>query len=187
MRAAFKGFFFLASVAVLLPPPPDVLAATAEDELREIDQKIQSGTAETEDYWRVNEIFRERQDQERKKPKNDLRKPRFRPNGHGQFQQGFGIAVPSATATAGSGVCGEFSNIYYDCTVLPWDAADGWTRTDDVGAVTVRGCTPGDACVSDGVLGVDSNDGVLFWRMEEGLLTERYASATFRMKQTISE
>ncbi|MBI5526998.1 MAG: hypothetical protein HY897_11740, partial [Deltaproteobacteria bacterium] len=182
MRAAFKGFFFLASVAVFLAPP-DVLAATAEDELREIDQKIQSGTAETEDYWRVNEIFRERQDQERKRPKNDLRKPRFRLNGHGQFQQGFGMTMNAAPAQTVA--CGEFKNIYYDCTVLPWDATDGWTRTDDVGAVAVRGCTPDDACVSDGVLGVDSNDGVLFWRMEEGLLTERYASATFRMKQTI--
>ncbi|MBI5467367.1 MAG: hypothetical protein HY975_04120 [Candidatus Kerfeldbacteria bacterium] len=92
-----------------------------------------------------------------------------------------------SAAPAQGATCGEFKNIYYDCTQLPWDATDGWTRTSEFGSVTARDCTPEDACVSVGVLDIDSNDAVLFWRMEDGLLTERYASATFRMKQTVSE
>ncbi|MBI5526987.1 MAG: hypothetical protein HY897_11685 [Deltaproteobacteria bacterium] len=125
------------------------------------------------------------QDQERKKPKNDFLKPRFRLNGHGQFQQGFGMTMN--TPPAQSNACGEFKNIYYNCADLPWDATDGWTRTDETGDISVRPCARDDACVSDGVLGVDSNDGVLLWRIEDGLLTARFASASFRMRQSLSE
>ncbi|MBI5527707.1 MAG: hypothetical protein HY897_15360 [Deltaproteobacteria bacterium] len=178
---------WLVAVGVFLfvAPPPDVLAGTIEDELAALDQKIQSGGANPADVKRYNDLLQMLQDQERKKPKNNFLKPRFRLNGHGQFQQGFGMTM--ITPPAQSDACGEFKNIYYNCADLPWNATDGWTRTDETGDISVRPCARDDACVSDGVLGVNSNDGVLLWRIENGLLTERYASATFRMKQTLSE
>ncbi|MBI5528255.1 MAG: hypothetical protein HY897_18130, partial [Deltaproteobacteria bacterium] len=180
MRTTFKGLFFVACVAVFLAPPPEVLAGTIEDDLRSLDEKIQSGSATAADVQRYNDLLQMLQDQERKKPKNDFLKPRFRLNGHGQFQQGFGMTM--STPPAQSNACGEFKNIYYNCADLPWDAVDGWTRTDEIGAVTVRQCTRDDDCVSDGILAIDSNEGLLFWRVEEGIRTERHASVTFRMR-----
>ncbi|MBI5529793.1 MAG: hypothetical protein HY897_26005, partial [Deltaproteobacteria bacterium] len=167
-----------------MPPPPEVLAGPVEDELQSLDEKIQSGQTTPADVQRYNDLLQMLQDQERKKPKNDFLKPRFRLSGHGQFQQGFGMTMN--TPLAQFNACGEFKNIYYNCADLPWDATDGWTRTDETGDISVRPRARDDACVSDGVLTVDSRDGVLFWRMEEGLLTERYASAAFRAKQTLS-
>jgi hypothetical protein len=53
--------------------------------------------------------------------------------------------------------------------------------------VFVRPCTTDDACVSDGVLVADSREGVEFFRIEERLVNERFASAAFRLRQTITE
>ncbi|MBI5527131.1 MAG: hypothetical protein HY897_12420 [Deltaproteobacteria bacterium] len=184
MRTTFSGLSFLACFMVFLAPP-DVFAGTIEDELASLDKKIQSGGASPTDVQRFNDQLQTLQDQERKEPKNSFLKPKLRLNGRGQFQQGFGMSVSAAPAQTGT--CGEFKNIYYNCAVLPWDAIDGWTRTNDIGAVSVRDCAPGDACLSDGVLGIDSNEELLFWRIEEGLVMERFASASFRMRQSLSE
>ncbi|MBI5526814.1 MAG: hypothetical protein HY897_10820, partial [Deltaproteobacteria bacterium] len=78
MRTTFKVLLFLAGVAVFLAPPPDVLAGTIEEELAALDQKIQSGGASQADVQRFNDLLQMVQDQERKKPKNDFLKPRFR-------------------------------------------------------------------------------------------------------------
>jgi hypothetical protein len=169
-----------------LPPPPDASAGALEDDLRSLDEKIQSGTATPADVERFRSLVKKLQDEERKKPKKEFAKPRFKLNGHGQYQQGLGMSVMSAAAEQTT-ACAEFKNIYYDCASLPWDAADGWTRESEAGQVSVRQCAPDDYCASEGVLVIESREEPLFYRTEEGLVTERSASVGFRMRQTIGE
>jgi len=185
MGATFKGLLFLAGVLVFLPPPP-ALAETIEEELAALDKKIQDGQATAAEQERFNYLLENFDHWEWKNPKNVFPKLRLRLNGSEGIQQAAGAPMISGVQQQ-SRACGEFKNVYYNCADLPWDAADPWNRTSDEGSTNVRPCSPEDSCVSDGVLVIDSRDDPFYYRAEETLLDRRFASVTFRMRQTISD
>ncbi|MBI5527058.1 MAG: hypothetical protein HY897_12050 [Deltaproteobacteria bacterium] len=176
-----------------MPPPPDVSAGPIEDEIRELDRKIQSGQAGSGDVQRYDDLIQTLQDQGSLTPVTQvgLKKVRFRlpPQTALMIESGFGGLSTQAVTTRmiSQSTCSEFKNTYYDCADLPWDATDNWTRADEDGDISIRQCLPDDACVSDGVLVIDGTADSAFYRIEEGLVTERFASLSFRMRQTITE